>query len=181
MVKGLKRIFIILLALFNYLISQSVPFFSTKYSFSINFPSGVEKTDLDYYSHSFESIEVVGESFFFYQVQVMDERPDSPLKFKTKAENDSFLKSFIMIASLLYKNKIFLKKHLYFYDDKYYALEHLFKGDWSLINQMVYNRGITILQNNRIIKVSFIYPIQLKDNPVTNDKYHKFISSFRLI
>lgn len=70
-------------------------YLSNKYGFSINSPSEVEIEDLDKYSHSFTSFELVGESFIMYQVQVLDERPGAPLTYNSREEYQAFLLNFL--------------------------------------------------------------------------------------
>ncbi|GEM_PF-3111454 len=178
-----KMIFVVLVLLsVGILKSQIKSYLSNKYGFSINFPDEVEIKEFDNYSHSFTSHELVGESFIMYQVQVLDERPGAPLKYNTREECNTLLLNFLKSIKLLgYNNPIDLNEGIFIYDKKYYSLDYEFKGIWVGYNLPVFNKGIVILHNQRLTKVSFIYSQELHNNPIINTKYKNYIDSFRLI
>lgn len=165
----------------NILKPQVNSYLSNKFGFSVNFPNEVEIEELDKYSHSFTSFELVGESFIMYQVQVLDERPGAPLKYNSREEYQAFLLNFLESFGYLYDERINLNKSIFVFDNKYYSLSYEFKGIWVGYDLPVYNKGIIILHNHRLTKVSFIYPQELQNNLLINAKYKKFVDSFNLI
>ena len=178
-----KTLPIILLCLsINILNSQANVYTSNKYGFSINFPDTVEFEEFDFFSHVFTSYELIGEDFIMYQVQVLDERPNLPLYFKTKEENKIFLFNFLKTLKQGYDNTYGLNKSIFQFKDKYYSLDYEFKGNWTLAwNLPVYNRGIIVLNNHRMTKVSIIYSQELHKSQIVNTKYKNFIDSFNII
>ena len=113
-----KTLPIILLCLsINILNSQANVYTSNKYGFSINFPDTVEFEEFDFFSHVFTSYELVGEDFIMYQVQVLDERPNLPLYFKTKEENKIFLFNFLKTLKQGYDNTYGLNESIFQFKD----------------------------------------------------------------
>lgn len=178
--KKLNLLVLIFLS-FSILRPQVKSYLSNKYGFSINFPDEVEVGGVDKYSHSFSSFELVGEFFIMYQVQVLDERPNAHLKFKTREEYHAFLLNFLESFTFLYDERIDINKSIFIFDKKYYALDYEFKGVWTTFDLPVYNKGIVILHNSRLTKISFIYHQELHNNPAINTKYKNYVDSFLLI
>jgi len=174
------NLFVIIFLSFSILMPQVKPYLSNKYGFSINFPNEVEVDGVDKYSHSFSSFELVGEYFIMYQVQVLDERPGAPLEYKTKEEYHAFLLNFLESFTYLYDERIDINKSIFIFDNKYYSLDYEFKAVWTTFDLPIYNKGIIILHNRRLTKVSFIYHQELHNNPAIHTKYKNYIDSFFL-
>jgi len=176
-----KTILIMVLILSISIIRPQENIFTSKeHNISIVFPNEVEAESPDPYSHVFTSFELIDDLFILYQVQVLNERPDAPLQYKTKEEYQTFLFGFLKTLQLGYDNSVVLKKNISHFNDRYYSISYEFKGNW-INNLLVYNKGIVILNDNRLTKISLIYSYHLHKEQFIDTKYSNFINSFNFI
>ncbi len=177
-----KMKFLLILCFITSIIKPQIkPYLSEEYGFSINFPNEIEMEELDKFSHSFTSYEIVDSSFILYQVQIIEERPGAPLNFSTKEEYKYFLLNFLENSKAFYTDTTDLKKSIFLYEDKYYALDYEFKGLWTILNTPVFNKGLVILQDHTITRISFISSQELQNNTILNNKFHDYIYSFQFL
>jgi hypothetical protein len=163
--------------------SDKHTYISKEYGFASDFPGKVEIDRLDKYSHSFTTFESIGDEFIFYQVQVLDERPGSPLQFRTKEEYSIFLNNFLKTSQHQYDRPKNIYTKVKLYEGKYHSLDYKFSGLWKVVGPgiPVYSWGKTILHNKRLKRISIVFSQGLGNNALVRKKCEDFLGSFRLL
>ena len=166
------------------LILDAASYISHENGFAINFPTNeIDINSIDEYSRVFTCVEEVGDDYIFYQIQIMDERPGSPLKFDTKELHHAFLNQFLRSAQVLYDNPLNIYTDISLYKNKYYSLNYKFSGFWQIAEPglPVYNMGIVIMHNRRLKRVLCIYSKNLETGTYVKKKFKKFVGSLHLL
>ena len=149
--------------------------------FKIEFPGDPERLNYDQYSWVCTSTGLNEDLFIMQQVAIMLERPGGPLLFKTNAEYQTFLKKFIQgLMQSTYSNAQLAYSKYFLWDEHYPAMKYSFSGVMMDYNIPVLNEGIVVIHNNRIKKVSAIYPLGYKDSARVRNSLEKLFTSFQI-
>ena len=182
---GLKSMFLLkhwlIFTLCFSLVVHAEEYKSKEDGFKVEFPSETEVLKLDNYSWVYTSTEITDELFIMQQVAIMLERPGGPLSFKTDAEYQTFLKTFIQgLMQSTYSNIQLVYSRYFLWEGHYPAMKYSFSGVMMDYDIPVMNEGIIVIHNKKIKKVSAIYPLGYKDSTRIRNSLEKLFASFKI-
>jgi len=163
------------------LIVHAEEYKSKEDGFRVEFPSETKVLKLDKYSWVYTSTEITDELFIMHQVAIMLERPGGPLSFKSNAEYQTFLKTFIQgLMQSTYSNTQLVHSKYFLWEGHYPAMKYSFSGVMMDYDIPVMNEGIIVIHNKKIKKVSAIYPLGYKDIERVQNSLEKLFTSFHI-
>ena len=169
------------ITLYFALIVNAKEYKSIEGGFKVEFPSEIEVLNYDKYSWVCTSTELNEDLFIMQQVAIMLERPGGPLSFKTNAEYQTFLKTFIQgLMQSTYSNTQLLSSKYFLWEGQNPAIRYSFSGVMMDYDIPVMNEGIIVIHSKKIKKVSAIYPLGYEDLVRVRNSLEKLFTSFQI-
>lgn len=154
---------------------------SIRGGFRVDFPAEVEVLNYDKYSWVCTSTEFNNDIFIMHQVAIMLERPGGPLSFNTDEEYREFLTIFIQgVMQSTYTDAKLVHSDYFLWENEYQSIRYSFSGVMKDYNIPVQNEGIVVIHDNKIKKVSAIYPVRFKDDKQVRNSLKYLFKSFHV-